>query len=172
MRTFQHQTPAGTLTTIVDEADAVRAAGFTDDPEVLAVRMKLSAPPPVVDPTGPVDRAVRSYLGGDLTALDDLVVEQDGTAFQQRVWQALRDIPAGQTASYAHLAGTIGRGGATRAVGSACGRNLVTPFVPCHRAVRTDGSMGGYYYGLAVKDWLLAHETGQSLGHGDGATSA
>ncbi len=47
-------------------------------------------------------------------------------------------------------------------MGSACGRNLIAPLVPCHRAVRTDGTMGGYYYGLSVKDWLLRHESGHS----------
>ena len=60
--------------------------------------------------------------------------------------------------SYSQLAQEIGKPKAARAVGSACGANRVAPFVPCHRVVAADGSLGGYGYGLAVKEWLLAHE--------------
>jgi len=70
----------------------------------------------------------------------------------------MRQIPPGQTWSYAELAAKAGRPDASRAAGSACARNLVAPFVPCHRVVRSDGTLGGYYYGLPVKEWLLAHE--------------
>jgi len=85
-------------------------------------------------------------------------VRQPGGAFQQQVWDVMRRIPPGQTWSYAELAAKAGNPDAARAAGSACARNLVAPFVPCHRVVRTDGSLGGYYYGLDVKEWLLAHE--------------
>lgn len=159
-RTLRHETPAGTLTTIVDD-DVVLAAGFTPDAAELTTRLGLPDAPPAMD-GGIVDAAVRAYLAGDVTALDDVALRQPGTAFQQQVWNALRTVPPGETATYKELAHQVGRPGATRAVGSACGRNLIAPFVPCHRAIRTDGSMGGYYYGLEVKDWLLRHETGQS----------
>ena len=70
----------------------------------------------------------------------------------------MRAVPAGTTISYAGLAERAGLTRAARAAGSACAANLIAPVVPCHRAVRTDGSLGGYYYGLARKEWLLRHE--------------
>ncbi|MEE8602035.1 methylated-DNA--[protein]-cysteine S-methyltransferase [Euzebya tangerina] len=157
MYTTTHATPRGTLTAIVDDDEVVHAAGFTT-PEVLADRMQID-PPPVRTGT-PTAATIRRYLDGDLSALDELAIDQPGTAFQQQVWTALRAVPAGETATYSELAQRIGRPAAVRAVGTACGRNLVAPFVPCHRAVRTDGSLGGYLYGLDVKDWLLRHESG------------
>ena len=89
---------------------------------------------------------------------DDLPLDVRGTAFQEKVWQALRDIPAGETLSYAQLAAAIGSPAAVRAVGSACGANAVAVAIPCHRALRTDGSLGGYAYGLERKRALLDRE--------------
>ncbi len=160
MYTLQHDTPAGPLTTIARGDHTVLAAGFTTDSDQLSGR--LGQPTPAQGGVGgPVDLAVRAYLDGALDALDHLRLDQPGTAFQHLVWTGLRAVPAGTTASYQQLATAVGRPGATRAVGSACGRNLIAPFVPCHRAVRTDGTLGGYYYGLDVKGWLLRHETRQ-----------
>jgi O-6-methylguanine DNA methyltransferase len=85
-------------------------------------------------------------------------VTQDGTEHQQRVWSALREVPAGAPVSYAELARRVGNARAVRAAGSACGRNHVAPIVPCHRVVRSDGTPGGYGWGLPVKRWLLDHE--------------
>lgn len=160
MHTLTHDTPAGTLTTLVED-DVVIAAGFTATADDLTTRLGLGDVPPAGS-GGRIDRAITAYLDGDLTALDAVPVRQAGSDFQQQVWTALREVPPGQTATYKELAEAIGRPGATRAVGSACGRNLIAPLVPCHRAVRTDGTMGGYYYGLSVKDWLLRHESGHS----------
>jgi len=87
-----------------------------------------------------------------------VAAEQDGGPFFQDVWRAMRDIPAGTTISYAQLAARAGRPRAIRAAGTACASNLLAPFVPCHRVLRSDGAIGGYAYGLAVKDALLAHE--------------
>lgn len=81
-----------------------------------------------------------------------------GTAFQQRVWDALRKIPPGRTASYGEIAAMIGAPKAVRAVGSACGANPLSVAVPCHRALRSDGSLGGYAWGLARKQALLERE--------------
>lgn len=89
---------------------------------------------------------------------DDLPLDVRGTAFQERVWQALKDIPAGETLSYAQLAAAIGSPAAVRAVGSACGANAVAVAIPCHRALRSDGSLGGYAYGLERKRALLDRE--------------
>ncbi len=112
-----------------------------------------------VDNLGPLHQPIERYLNGDLAALDEVAVAQQGTNLQQEVWQGLRQIPAGETRTYSQLAQSTSKPKAVRAVGSACGRNLIAPFVPCHRALRSDGSLGGYYYGLDVKRWLLAHES-------------
>ena len=107
---------------------------------------------------GGIAAAVAAYFAGDLDAINSVPVSQSGTPLQDGVWQVLRLIPAGQTWSYSQLAAAIGRPAAVRAVGQACGANLVAPFVPCHRAVRSDGALGGYAYGVEVKQWLLTHE--------------
>ena len=89
----------------------------------------------------------------------ELPLDLRGTAFQQRVWQALRDIPAGTTASYADIARRIGQPRATRAVAQACGANPVAIAVPCHRVVRNDGALSGYRWGVARKRALLERES-------------
>lgn len=81
-----------------------------------------------------------------------------GTAFQQRVWAALRDIPAGETATYAEIARRIGRPKAVRAVGAACGANPIAVVVPCHRVVGQDGKLTGYRWGVERKRALLERE--------------
>lgn len=88
----------------------------------------------------------------------DLPLDVRGTAFQERVWQALREIPPGATASYAEIARRIGRPAAVRAVGQACGANRLAVAIPCHRVVRSDGDLSGYRWGLARKRELLARE--------------
>jgi AraC family transcriptional regulator of adaptative response/methylated-DNA-[protein]-cysteine methyltransferase len=88
----------------------------------------------------------------------DLPLDLQGTAFQQRVWQALRKVPAGRTVSYAELARAIGMPTATRAVAQACGANPLAVAIPCHRVVRTDGSLSGYRWGVERKRELLARE--------------
>ena len=81
-----------------------------------------------------------------------------GTAFQEAVWRELQRIPPGETRSYAQIAAAVGKPGAVRAAGSANGANNVAVLIPCHRVVRSDGSLGGYAYGLAIKQELLARE--------------
>lgn len=88
----------------------------------------------------------------------DLPLDVRGTAFQEAVWQALRAIPAGETRSYTEIARTVGRPGAVRAAGSACGDNALAVVIPCHRVLRSDGSLGGYAYGLERKRTLLERE--------------
>lgn len=88
----------------------------------------------------------------------DLPLDVRGTAFQERVWQALRTIPAGSTASYAEIAGRIGSPRAVRAVAGACAANPVAVAIPCHRVVRTDGALSGYRWGVERKRALLARE--------------
>jgi AraC family transcriptional regulator, regulatory protein of adaptative response / methylated-DNA-[protein]-cysteine methyltransferase len=88
----------------------------------------------------------------------DLPLDIRGTAFQEAVWRELARIPPGETLSYAALAARAGKPGAARAAGSACGANHVAVLIPCHRAKRGDGSMGGYAYGLPIKEELLRRE--------------
>ncbi len=112
---------------------------------------------PSRDPGGAIGR-VRDYLAGDLHAVDDIAVDLGGTAFQARVWAALRRIPLGATCSYGELARAVGSAAAVRAVGAANGANPVSIVVPCHRVVAADGKLHGYGGGLPRKQWLLQHE--------------
>ena len=85
-----------------------------------------------------------------------------GTPFQRKVWQLLRTIPRGQTRSYAWVAQKIGKPRAARAVGAACGANLIPILIPCHRVIASDGSLGGYSSGLHRKKRLLKLEQGKT----------
>jgi AraC family transcriptional regulator of adaptative response/methylated-DNA-[protein]-cysteine methyltransferase len=105
----------------------------------------------------PLERGILAFLAGD-AQLARVPVDVRGTVFQRRVWEHLRRIPSGETRSYGDIARAIGHPKAVRAVGSACGANPVALVVPCHRAVRTDGSLGGYAWGLERKRKLLEIE--------------
>ena len=88
----------------------------------------------------------------------DLPLDVRGTAFQQRVWQALREIPAGATVSYAQVAERIGAAGSVRAVAQACAANTIAVAIPCHRVIRSDGGLSGYRWGVERKQALLDRE--------------
>ncbi|MFH0351616.1 MAG: methylated-DNA--[protein]-cysteine S-methyltransferase, partial [Chromatiales bacterium] len=88
----------------------------------------------------------------------DLPLDVRGTAFQQRVWQALREIPAGETVSYADIANRIGAPKSVRAVAQACAANALAVAIPCHRVVRNDGGLSGYRWGVERKRALLEKE--------------
>ena len=88
----------------------------------------------------------------------DLPLDIRGTAFQRRVWEALRKIPAGSTVSYAEIAERVGQPKSVRAVAQACGANALAVAIPCHRVVRTDGSLSGYRWGVERKEELLRRE--------------
>lgn len=90
----------------------------------------------------------------------DIPLDVKGTAFQQRCWQALREIPPGETRSYGEQAAAIGNPKASRAVGGANGANHVAVLIPCHRVIAADGTLGGYAYGLDIKAELLRREAG------------
>ncbi|HVL68709.1 MAG TPA: methylated-DNA--[protein]-cysteine S-methyltransferase [Vicinamibacterales bacterium] len=109
------------------------------------------------DPAGAAT-ALAKYFSGRLDAFDGIEVELNGTAFQQRVWTALRSIRPGRTASYADIAGLIGAPSAVRAVGAANGANPIAVVVPCHRVIGSNGTLTGYGGGLRRKEWLLRHE--------------
>ena len=142
-------------------AKGVCAIEFGNDPEMLVRALQ--------------DRFPRAQLLGGDKAFERLVAEVvgfveapgrgldlpldiRGTAFQQQVWKAIRDIPAGSTASYRDLAKRIGAPKAVRAVAQACGANAIAVAIPCHRVVRTDGSISGYRWGVERKRALLDRE--------------
>jgi AraC family transcriptional regulator, regulatory protein of adaptative response / methylated-DNA-[protein]-cysteine methyltransferase len=100
---------------------------------------------------------ILAFIDGE-ASLARLPLDLRGTVFQRRVWDELRRIPRGETRTYSEIARAIGAPAAVRAVGSACGANPVALVVPCHRAVRTDGGLGGYAWGVARKKKLLALE--------------
>ncbi len=94
----------------------------------------------------------------------ELPLDIRGTAFQQRVWRALQDIPPGSTMSYGEIARRLGMPQSVRAVGSACAANALAVVIPCHRAVRTDGSLSGYRWGIERKQALLVREKAAARG--------
>lgn len=104
---------------------------------------------------GPRVRAVADTLAGKRA---EVPVDLLGTAFQKKVWDALMKIPKGETRSYAEVAASLGAPRASRAVASACAHNRLAIVVPCHRVVRGDGSLGGYRWGLPMKERLLQRE--------------
>ena len=98
-----------------------------------------------------------AYFAGEAFTFS-VALAPEGTAFQQRVWQALAQIAPGQTQTYGELANRLGRPNAARAVGAANGRNPISVLIPCHRLIGANGALTGYAGGLAAKRWLLAHE--------------
>lgn len=108
--------------------------------------------------------ALEELIKGAIDAIEhpaqmpDLPLDVAGTAFQQAVWNELRRIPAGETRTYADIAAAVGKPKAVRAAGSANGANNVAVLIPCHRVIRTDGTLGGYAYGLERKEKLLSAE--------------
>jgi AraC family transcriptional regulator, regulatory protein of adaptative response / methylated-DNA-[protein]-cysteine methyltransferase len=115
-------------------------------------------------PAAALTRAETGYEAQVAALLDapgatlDVPLDPRGTPFQQRVWQALRDIPAGATATYADIAARIGAPGSVRAVAQACGANPIAIAIPCHRVVRSDGALSGYRWGVERKRALLDRE--------------
>ncbi|GAB1694427.1 methylated-DNA--[protein]-cysteine S-methyltransferase [Krasilnikovia sp. M28-CT-15] len=161
MRHSTMDTPTGPFTAVVSDDGAVRAAGFTTDVPALLrlVHPDLAGETRPVADLGAVSAALRCYLDGDLTALDDVPVEQrTGGVFLAHAWQIMREIKPGAPVTYTQFAELAGRPAAVRAAAAACARNPVALFVPCHRVLRTDGTLGGYRWGLDTKTWLLAHE--------------
>ena len=138
-----------------------------DDPDALVrdLRERFATIAPV-EAKSELEDSVVAVLGviEDPCRDLDLPLDVSGTAFQQRVWRALLELPAGTTASYADLARAIGSPGAVRAVAGACAANPLAVAIPCHRVVRTDGSLSGYRWGIERKRALLAREAARAGG--------
>jgi methylated-DNA-[protein]-cysteine S-methyltransferase len=153
-------TPIGPFTAVVDEDGAVIASGWTASLDELLPQIH-----PTLRPTelaegdlGAVGDVIVRYHDGDVSAVDDVPVKQRSGEFLEHAWDVLRTIPAGAPVTYTEYAAKSGRPAAVRAAASACARNAAALFVPCHRVLRTDGSLGGFRWGLDVKRWLLAYE--------------
>ncbi len=150
--------PVGALTLVASDA-GLAAILWENDPPARVRLGPLAAQPdhPVLVAT---ERQLAAYFAGSLTAFT-VPLDAAGTAFQERVWAALRTIPFGETRSYSDIARQIGQPTASRAVGAANGRNPVSIVTPCHRVVGAAGDLTGFAGGLAAKTQLLAHERGQ-----------
>ena len=154
------QTSLGALL-VARSARGVCAISLGDDPDALLRELQDRFPRAELVGGDPgFERLVAQVVG--LIAQPgighDLPLDVRGTAFQQRVWQALRRIPPGQTASYADIAARIGSPKAVRAVAQACAANTLAIAIPCHRVVRSDGALSGYRWGVARKRALLERE--------------
>jgi methylated-DNA-[protein]-cysteine S-methyltransferase len=156
-------TPLGPFTLLVDGAGAVMASGWTTDTGALAALIKPSLRDEISENAegragGKAADAVAAYFDGDVLAIDAVDVRQTSGPFIEGTWELMRATPPGSTRTYTHLAAASGRPDAIRAAGSACARNGCALFVPCHRILRSDGTLGGFRWGLDVKRALLAHE--------------
>jgi AraC family transcriptional regulator of adaptative response/methylated-DNA-[protein]-cysteine methyltransferase len=132
-----------------------------DDPDALLAQLQQRFPRGAPDRRRCGLRTARGQVVGFVEAPRiglALPLDMRGTAFQQRVWQALRDIPPGETLSYAELARRIGAPRAVRAVAGACAANPLAVAIPCHRVVRSDGALAGYRWGIERKRALLERE--------------
>jgi methylated-DNA-[protein]-cysteine S-methyltransferase len=154
-------TPIGPFTAVARDC-VVLASGWTGDVNDLIPLIHPSLRPDDVTSSkdlGTITKAVKAYHEGDLAAIEDVEVAQRSGEFIQQAWKVLRTVPAGGPVTYAEFASLSGRPSAVRAAASACARNPVALFVPCHRVLRTDGSIGGFRWGVPAKQWLLDHET-------------
>lgn len=159
--TAAFDSPFGELNVLVTPEDSVvRAAGFRPLRDVAAgLRADLAARGWQQGPMPSVESAVMAWLGGAADAITTIPVEQPGGPFFQEVWEALRSVTAGEVVSYLELAQMAGRPRAMRAVGTACARNGIAPFVPCHRVIQSGGRLGSYGFGgTAVKAAMLELE--------------
>ncbi|MBE9941460.1 methylated-DNA--[protein]-cysteine S-methyltransferase, partial [Cellulosimicrobium cellulans] len=158
-------TPDGPFTVVVDAGGAVLASGWTDEPADLVALVHPGLRPATVSPVPDDDpavatavAAVRAYYAGDLHAIDAVPVRQASGPYRAHAWDVLRTVEPGDPVTYTRYAELSGRPAAVRAAAGACAMNAAALFVPCHRVLRTDGSLGGFRYGLDVKRSLLDRE--------------
>ena len=148
---------------VASSDQGVAAILMGDDPGALARDLQDRFPNAhLVGDDGDYEKLVAQVVGVVEAPQAGLKLPLDirGTAFQQRVWQALREIPTGQTASYASVAARLGAPKAARAVAGACAANALAIAIPCHRVVRNDGALGGYRWGVERKRVLIEREAG------------
>lgn len=176
MNTFflsNFKSPIGLLHFVYQD-DTLFALDFEEFDARLTQSLNKYLPPDFslgISKNSTIHQHLNSYFNGNIDALNQIAVNPLGTAFQQQVWQALRTINAGQTASYANIAQQINNPKGQRAVGMANGKNPIPLVIPCHRVINHNGKLGGYSGALWRKEWLLKHEgvnipspTGRGLG--------
>ena len=158
------ETPLGPMLALAS-GDALCALEFSSGDRMTRLTSRLNrwfGPYTLRDGSNAViDRARRwleDYFKGLSPVNDQLTLDMRGRAFEQQVWRALREIPAGATSTYGAIAKRLGAAGASRAVGLANGANPIAIIVPCHRVIGSDGTLTGYGGGLDKKRWLLDHE--------------
>ena len=153
------KTPVGNIYLIADSGILI-AAGFKSL-NSLQNRLSPIDKPRKIEPIEKIpkiSKLIDNYFEGRLDALNLIQVRQPGAQFSQKVWKVMRAIPVGMTISYAQLAKKAGSPAAFRAAGTACGNNLIAPIIPCHRIIKSDGTLGNYGYGVAIKEKLLRLE--------------
>ncbi|WP_061963063.1 methylated-DNA--[protein]-cysteine S-methyltransferase [Demequina aurantiaca] len=168
----EYDTPFGELAVLVSPEDGVvRSAGFHTAAD-MALRVSLRqlsrgwAPGELPH----IDAAVEAWLSGDGSLLRGIDVQQDGGPFFQEVWETMRDVPSGETISYQELAEAAGRPRAMRAAGTACARNNIALFIPCHRVIKSGGALGNYGFGgVEMKAGMIALEQRASPQEDDAA---
>lgn len=190
------ETPDGPFTLIAG-AQGVLASGWTPDVDYLLPLIHATLRPALdeVQPLEAVDAAVTvtegaaarsgsaahiarkaaaavtAYYAGDISAPDAVPVVQASGPYRMRAWEVLREVHAGELLTYTEYAARSGNPDAARAAASACAKNAAALFVPCHRVARSDGTLGGFRYGLPIKERLLARE-GAVLSSGGGSSPA
>ena len=157
---LRYRSPIGPIECLFDDSSLVALDFEATSPRTLALlsrnlgALTIDEAPDRLKLGDTLDR----YFAGELRALDALNVRRYGTKFQQKVWTALRRIPAGETTNYQALATKLHVSKAQRAVGAANGANPISLVVPCHRVIGSDGSLVNYGGGIDRKRWLLKHE--------------
>ena len=154
------RTPPGPFTVVVARDGAVLASGWTADVADLLPVVHRALRPVWVERADdlPVLETVSAFVAGDVTAIDDVEVEQRSGPFLQEAWEVLRTVPPGRPDTYAAFAARCGHPSAVRAAANACARNAAALFIPCHRVLGSGGGLGGFRWGTPVKRWLLDHE--------------
>ena len=157
----QGLTPMGHLL-IATDSDSLVYAEFGDSSEAVLEKFRAEHPEDSSSPSADtlLEQAWEAYSNYLLRPddLKEIPIKMGGTEFQRQVWRALQQMPSGSRQTYSELAVAIGQPTAVRAVASACARNSIALRIPCHRILRSDGALGGYRWGLALKRRLLTVE--------------
>lgn len=160
-------TPDGQFTVVAREG-TVLASGWTPETDALLPLIHRTLRPEAseVEPVGETDSRIRpitdvvcAYYEGDFAAIRDVPVQQSSGEFRMLAWDVLREVTPGEPITYTEFARRAGRPAAVRAAASACAMNAAALFVPCHRILRSDGTLGGFRYGTTIKQQLLEFES-------------
>ena len=156
-RAWTKKTIAGPFTVIADAAGTVLSGGFTDDVDELAEASTALQTLKIARAIPRVSEHIDAYFDGDLEALDRIEIAPQGSPRKIAAWEAMRRIPPGSI-SYREYATYIPPPASARSAARACATNPIALIVPCHRMIRSDGTLGGYGWGLTIKERLLEHE--------------